>query len=604
MIIKKVKNYLNKSFSDFRFFHSYLGKRIFVALLFSFTVGLMDGLGLAMFIPLLQMVDGTTEFQPDEQNIGNLKYLLDTLNSVGLPLNLTTVLLMILFFFGMKGIFRFIESYFGVILMTTFIKKIRFAGVESISSVNYKYFVKVDSGKIQNTLSGEVDRVNWAYRNYMAGIQALMTIFVYITLAFLSNPQFAILVGIGGGISNFFYTKLYRRTKQTSRKITSDGHIFHGLVMQQINNFKYLRATGQIGKFGEKLKKTIITLANGNRKIGFFNSLLVATKEPMSIFVVVAIIFIQINYFSTNIGPIILSLLFFYRALNAIIVYQNYWNTFLNVSGSLENFQSFLNDMNSNRAEYDTGEIIESIDDVQLSNASFSYSQTPLLTNINLEIPKNKTVALVGPSGSGKTTLINIITGLLPVENGAFRINGKNIAEINIGNYQSKIGYITQEPVIFNDTLFNNVTSWAEKTPENMGKFKNAIKKASLVPFLETLQGKEDAPLGNAGILISGGQKQRIAIARELYKEVDLLVLDEATSALDSETEKDIQEYFDQLKGNYTIIVIAHRLSTIKNADIIYLLKDGKILNHGDFDSLTQQSSDFKKMVELQNFEN
>ncbi len=260
--------------------------------------------------------------------------------------------------------------------------------------------------------------------------------------------------------------------------------------------------------------------------------------------------------------------------------------------------------MNSNRAEYNTGAIIENIDDVRLSKASFSYSQTPLLTDINLEIPKNKTVALVGPSGSGKTTLINIITGLLPVENGTFRINGKDIGNINIGHYQSKIGYITQEPVIFNDTLFNNVTSWAEKTPENLEKFKKAIKKASLVPFLETLQGKEDAPLGNAGILISGGQKQRIAIARELYKEVDLLVLDEATSALDSETEKDIQEYFDQLKGNYTIIVIAHRLSTIKNADVIYLLKDGRILNHGDFDSLTQQSLDFKKMVELQNFEN
>ncbi|AEL24488.1 MAG: ABC transporter ATP-binding protein [Cytophagales bacterium] len=604
MIAKKVKSYLNKSFSDFRFFHLYLGNKIFLALILSFTVGLMDGLGLAMFIPLLQMVDGSTDFQPNEQNIGNLKYLLETLNAVGLPLTLTTVLLMILFFFGMKGLFRFAESYFGVILMTTFIKKIRFAGVESISSVNYKYFVKVDSGKIQNTLSGEVDRVTWAYRNYMAGVQSLMAIVVYITLAFLSNPQFALLVGIGGGISNFFYTKLYRKTKQTSRKITADGHIFHGLVMQQINNFKYLRATGQASKFGEKLKKTIVTLAQGNRKIGFFNSLLIATKEPMSIFVVVGIIFIQIFYFSTNIGPIILSLLFFYRALNAIIVYQNYWNTFLNVSGSLENFQGFLHDMNSNRVDYNSGEVIETIESIELIDAKFSYGQQPLLKNINLEITKNKTIALVGPSGSGKTTLINIITGLLPIEKGSFRINGIEQSELNMNEYQSKIGYITQEPVIFNDTLFNNVTTWAEKTPENLIKFKNALKKASLLTFLEGLAEKEDAPLGNAGILISGGQKQRIAIARELYKEVDLLVLDEATSALDSETEKEIQEYFDQLRGEYTIIVIAHRLSTIKNSDIIYLLKDGQILNHGNFESLTNESSNFKKMVALQNFDN
>ena len=260
--------------------------------------------------------------------------------------------------------------------------------------------------------------------------------------------------------------------------------------------------------------------------------------------------------------------------------------------------------MNSNRVDYNSGEVIETIESIELIDAKFSYGQQPLLKNINLEITKNKTIALVGPSGSGKTTLINIITGLLPIEKGSFRINGIEQSELNMNEYQSKIGYITQEPVIFNDTLFNNVTTWAEKTPENLIKFKNALKKASLLTFLEGLAEKEDAPLGNAGILISGGQKQRIAIARELYKEVDLLVLDEATSALDSETEKEIQEYFDQLRGEYTIIVIAHRLSTIKNSDIIYLLKDGQILNHGNFESLTNESSNFKKMVALQNFDN
>lgn len=601
---KNFKPYLKKIFSDFYFFYTYLGKQIFIALSLSFSVGLMDGLGLAMFIPLLQMVDGGSEFHADENNIGNLKFFLEGLNTIGLPLTLTTVLLLILFFFGMKGIFRFVESYFGVILMTTFIKKIRFAGVESISSVNYKYFVQVDSGKIQNTLSGEVERVTWAYRNYMAGIQALMSIVVYISLAFLSNPQFALLVALGGGISNFFYTKLYKKTKETSREITADGHVFHSLMMQQINNFKYLRATGQAINYGIKLKKTIIKLANNSRKIGFYNSLLLATKEPLSIFVVVAIIFVQINYFSTDIGPIILSLLFFYRALNAIIVYQNYWNTFLNVSGSLENFQNFLVEMNNNKMEYDRGEKIDGIHDIALNNVHFSYNKKDFLKHIYLQVPKNKTIALVGPSGSGKTTLINIITGLLPIEKGQYFINGKTINGINIQQFQSKIGYITQDPVIFNDTLYNNVSSWAEKNPENLIRFYNAIEKAALSEFLENLKEREDAPLGNAGILISGGQKQRIAIAREIYKKVELLILDEATSALDSETEKEIQEYFDTLKGNYTIIIIAHRLSTIRKADIIYLLKDGRILDQGSFESLNFQSNAFKRMVELQNFDN
>src|SRR5690606_33458139 len=120
--------------------------------------------------------------------------------------------------------------------------------------------------------------------------------------------------------------------------------------------------------------------------------------------------------------------------------------------------------------------------------------------------------------------------------------------------YQSKIGYITQEPVIFNDTLFNNVTFWDKKNNENLAKFRECIEKASFSEFIEGVVQPEDIPLGNNGVLVSGGQKQRIAIARELYKEVDLLVMDEATSALDSATEKEIQNYFEKLRGQFTII--------------------------------------------------
>jgi subfamily B ATP-binding cassette protein MsbA len=597
----KKKLSLENLFTDFRFFHSFLGTRIFFSLILSFTVGLMDGLGLAMFIPLLQIVGGGGEITTDQNSFGNLDYLINGLNSFGISLTITSVLGLILFFFSLKGIFKFLETYYGVILMTTFVKKLRIQAVNSISNINYKYFIQVDSGKVQNTLSGEIERVQWAYRNYMAAAQAFMTILVYVSLAFLANPQFAFFVVIGGGISNLFYVRLYKKTKETSRKITSDGHVFHGLMMQEVNNFKYLRATGQVLKYAEKLNKTIIDLAKSNRKIGFFNSILAATKEPISILVVVLIMFIQVQYFSKELSPIILSLLFFYRSLNLIIVFQNYWNTFLNVSGSLENYQSFLADMNANSKEYNKGIDVKRIDDIVLSGVNFSFNDKLFLKKLTLTIPKNKTIALVGPSGSGKTTLTNIITGLLPIDSGELKVNGTYIQQINLQRYQSRIGYITQDPVIFNDTFFNNVTFWDEKSSHNIQKFKNVIRQASLTEFFEKLEGDENTILGNAGVLISGGQKQRIAIARELYKDIDLLILDEATSALDSGTEKEIQEYFDGLKGKFTLIVIAHRLSTIKNADIIYLLKDGNLEDYGDFESLAEKSNEFKEMVRLQN---
>jgi ABC-type multidrug transport system fused ATPase/permease subunit len=293
---------------------------------------------------------------------GNLDYFIQAFSYVGLSLNLITVLLLIMFFFFLKGVFKFLSSYYGVIVGTFFLKKVRFEAVDSITNLNYRHFIKVDSGKIQNSLSTEVDRVQGAYKNYSAAIESLITVVVYISLAFLTNVQFALLVVIGGDC-RIWFTKVYiRKPKKLLKEITLGNHTFHGLMLQQIHNFKYLRSTGQIFEYNKKIKNVIMELVNRNRKIGFFNSILSATREPLSISVVVAVIIIQTYYFNTALGPIILSLLFFYRSLNQVIVFQNYWNSFLNYSGSLSSYKEFISDLKRNKLNYNSGHDVNSID--------------------------------------------------------------------------------------------------------------------------------------------------------------------------------------------------------------------------------------------------
>jgi subfamily B ATP-binding cassette protein MsbA len=193
-----------------------------------------------------------------------------------------------------------------------------------------------------------------------------------------------------------------------------------------------------------------------------------------------------------------------------------------------------------------------------------------------------------------------MIAGLLPCDHGEMRIDGIDITNINVESYQKRIGYITQEPVIFNDTIFNNVTFWAPRTAENEQKCIEALQKASVHQFVSDQPLGVETQLGNNGINLSGGQKQRISIARELYKDIDILIMDEATSALDSETEKMIQENIEALKGQYTILMVAHRLSTIKNADAIVLMDNGRIKEMGNFQELIERVPRFKTMVELQ----
>ncbi|MCO7353755.1 ATP-binding cassette domain-containing protein, partial [Riemerella anatipestifer] len=215
-------------------------------------------------------------------------------------------------------------------------------------------------------------------------------------------------------------------------------------------------------------------------------------------------------------------------------------------------------------------------------------------------LKKNSSIALVGESGAGKTTLANVISGLQMPDEGEVLAGTKSVYHSNLNSYRSRIGYITQEPVIFNDSVYNNITFWDEKSQKNTNRFFDVIDKVSLKDFLITQNKKEDTILGNNGILISGGQKQRISIARELYKNIDLLIMDEATSALDSETEMYIKESIDALQGNLTLVIIAHRLSTIKEVDEIYLMEKGKIVAQGSFKKLYEISDKFRRMVDLQ----
>lgn len=568
-----------------------------MALGLSILVGLMDGFGLAMFIPMLEMVgDGAAS----AEGLGNLAFLVKGLTVLGLELNLVTVLMTMLFFFSLKGIAKFVEQYYKVIVQQYFISKLRLDNLDKLTHYQYKAFVTADAGRIQNTLSGETERVASAYRFYMNTMQSAVMLTVYVVLAFLANPQFALLIAVGGILSNFLFQQLYKKTKAVSKKITRDAHGYQGLLIQKVAFFKYLKATALNSFFAEKLKTAIRAIEDSNKKIGYYNAILEAAREPMTIAVVVGVILVQVKVFGSGLGLIILSLLFFFRALTYLMHLQTMWNSFLNVSGSLENMTNFQREIGKQQERYGKQPLARFQEGIKIQGLDFRYGDKLILKDIHLELQAKKTYAFVGESGSGKTTLVNLIAGLMPPDKGQILIDGQEIRDLDIRTYQSRIGYITQEPVIFNDSIFNNVTFWAVPSAANLQRFWEALEKAAIADFVKSLEGQEKALLGNNGINLSGGQRQRLSIARELYKEIDILVMDEATSALDSETEKSIQDNIDQLKGQYTILIVAHRLSTIRNADEVVLMSQGKVEEKGNFEKLIHQSGNFKKMVELQ----
>lgn len=583
-----------------QFYYSVLGVKMIVNIALCIMVSFMDGIGLAMFMPLLAAVGGGDSSTFNGESMGALKYVTDGLQFMGLELNVGNILLVLVATFMLKGALKFAQLKYQVHVRHSFMKKVRFGLVDDLQTLSYEGYLKLDAGKIQNTLTKEVERVFQSMNSYFNSMQVAVMLVTYIVLAFFANYQFAFFVAIGAGLTNLLYRKMYVALKNASKEVSKKGDDFNSLLIQSIHNFKYLKATGYNYNFNKKLKKVIVLSELLNKKIGTYTAVSLSMKEPMIMTVVVAVIYLQTQVMGTNLATILLSLLLFYRALSYLVSVQNQWQAFIQNVGALHSVTEFTGEMERS-AEKLQGEAFTAIENIiSLENVDFSYGEYKVLKGVNLTIKKNQTIALIGESGSGKTTLANMISALIQPKQGKFLIDGNAIEQLDIRSYRDKIGYISQEPVIFNDNIFNNITFWAEPTEQNIQQFWKAIEMAALDNFISDLPQKELTQLGDNGILISGGQKQRISIARELYKDAQILILDEATSALDSETEKMIKENIDQLHGKYTIIVIAHRLSTIKNVDTIYLLEKGTVTASGSFDSMIKESSRFKRMVELQ----
>ena len=590
---------MDKYFEYTRFYYRYLGNHIWLVLGASMVVALLDGIGLAMFLPLMQAVDGG-QVAAASEDMGRMAFLLDAIVAVGISPTLMSILLVMLAFFLLKAVTKFLTDYYRILLQMRFINMLRGDSMRLLSNFEYSSFASADSGRMQNSFTGEIGGVMLSYVTYFRTFQNLMMLLVYVALAAVANPSFAAMVAVGGLLSNVAFKTLYAKTKASSRSLTRENNKFQGLLIQAVGSFKYLKATNLLQTYRKKVDRSIDAIESHQRYMGKMAAISTSLREPMVMLIVVVAILVQVVYLEQNLGLIILSLLFLYRGLNAMVFAQSAYNDFLGKIGSLENHRSFEETLVAGQESVGSVPYQRLAGEIKLADLSYTYEHGRVLDAINLTIKKKQTVGIVGSSGAGKTTLVNIICGLLRVERGMLTINGVDSNDLMMDQYRASIGYVTQEPQVFPDTISNNVCFWEPTTEAVKAKVRKALELAHADEFVDRLPQGADTVIGINGINLSGGQRQRISIARELYREVDLLILDEATSALDSQSEQLIQKNIDSLSGQYTMLVIAHRLSTVRNADtIIYLRPDGRY-EVGTFDSLLVTSGTFKDMVHIQ----
>jgi ABC-type multidrug transport system fused ATPase/permease subunit len=378
------------------------------------------------------------------------------------------------------------------------------------------------------------------------------------------------------------------------------------LLVQSLQGFKYIVSTGQTSHLRSGVVDSVNRLTGYIFRQRTASAFTGALREPVSVLLIVGLIALQVAVFNDPIAPIFVALLLFHRGMQAVISVQSGWQGTMDKIGSVEMVDDEFTAVLQNQEQSGTRRLDSLREGIELQNVHFAYNDEDgdVLRDINIDIPVNTTVALVGESGAGKSTLVDLLTLMLKPRTGTVTIDGVPHDEMDLASWRDQTGYVSQETVVFDDTVANNIHLWQgdiEDDPALRERMIHAAERAHAHHFIQDLPNGYQTVVGDRGVRLSGGQRQRLFIARELFKEPNLLLLDEATSDLDTASEQHIQSSIDALKGETTVVIIAHRLSTVKNADRVYVLDEGRVVEAGRYDELRmRENGEFREMVEMQ----
>ena len=504
----------------------------------------------------------------------------------------------------LKTVFGYLGEFSMVKIRNHVVRDIRNKLYKKIISLPIGYFNDERKGDIIARSTGDVIEVE---TSIMSSLNLLFKnpLIIIINLCILLFMSFKLTLFIflifpfAGGLIGIVGKTLRKKSMKGQNKM---GEIL-STIEETLSGLRIIKAFNAEGKMFEKqnaqnhhYRKIMDSLMSRN-----------AMASPMSEFLGTAIILGVVIYGGILIiddnsplksSEFITYLVFCYSIINPIKSFSNSYYKIQKGLASLDRIDHVLNTKSNIQIKQKTTPIKQFNSKIEYKNVSFRYKEDYVLQDININLDKGKTIALVGQSGSGKSTLADLLPRFYDLNKGSINIDGIDIRDLNPAELRNLMGIVNQEAILFNDTIFNNITFGVkEATPEEVEK---AAKIANAHDFIIQTENGYQTNIGDRGNRLSGGQRQRISIARAVLTNPPILILDEATSALDTESEKLVQDALNKLMKNRTSLVIAHRLSTIRNADHIYVLREGRIIESGNFDELLKKGGEFKMLHDIQ----
>ncbi|WP_108423013.1 ABC transporter ATP-binding protein [Flagellimonas amoyensis] len=588
----------------------------YLNIFFNILYALFSALSYVALIPMLNVLfDKTKQLNeaPKFEGIGKLQDYFEgymnyqvTQYSGDDPMKgllLAVGLILTLFFF--KNVFNYLAMYYITFLRNGVLKDIRNKLYEKVVDLPISYFSEKRKGDVIARITSDVLEIQHSFLSVLELIvrEPLTILFTIIAMCLIS-VKLTVFVFIFIPIAGMLISRIGKSLKKQSDKVQKEQGEFLSIVEETLGGLRVIKAFNSESKFYNTFKEST------SRFFKFSNTLLNRQNlsSPISEFLGIVVFGVLLWYGG--------SMVLVEKALDpaSFITYMGLAFNILTPAKAIS--KASYGVKKGNAAAERVLEVLESenpIKDmegalektdfsaaIEFKDTSFKYEDDYVLKSFNLKVEKGQTVALVGQSGSGKSTVANLITRFYDVNKGEIAIDGTNIKNITKKSLRGMMGLVTQDSILFNDSVKNNIALGKENA--TMAEIIEAAKVANAHDFIMELPHGYDTNIGDGGNKLSGGQKQRLSIARAVLKNPPIMILDEATSALDTESERLVQDALEKMMKNRTSIVIAHRLSTIQNADSIVVMGKGEILEQGTHEELMQSQKSYKKLVEMQSF--
>lgn len=590
----------------FGYIAGYKGK-IFFYFLFTLLSIVFSIVSMGMLMPFLQLIF-TGQGMVNRTNNFIIQQINDLLSSSmnqpnGREKTLGLICLLIICFIILKNIFLYLSYMVLNPLKNRIVNHLREDMYDKILRLPIGYFNEKRKGDIMSRMANDVGEVEGSVVGTLEGwIRDPMTIIVTLLVLFLMSPQLTlfilILIPILGLVIGRITKSLKRHSEEVARK---SGETF-SIIDETLGGLRVIKAFNIETLLRQKFFKTSEDLLTAKNKISYRRDMASPLSEVLGV-----VLFTIVLWYG---GKIVLkgNLIEGSAFLGFLAIFFTIINPAKSLSTSFSNMRKGAAAINRIEEVLQTPvtvddnpngkQLLNFTDKIEFRNVRFAYDDAVILDNINLVIEKGKTIALVGSSGAGKSTLADLVPRFHDVTSGEVLIDGVNIRDYSLHSVRSLMSIVTQEPILFNDTIANNIALGQQGATEE--QIMEAAKIANAHEFIIKKEGGYQSNTGDRGTKLSGGERQRLTIARAVLKNPPILILDEATSSLDTESERLVQDAINNMMQNRTSIVIAHRLSTIRHADEIIVLQKGKIVERGNHEQLLAQNGFYRKLVEMQ----